>query len=72
MSERSVRMAKRVARDATIAAAVRSGDMTLNRAYLMVTGKTKRSQLEALRAAWRAASADERAEFLADIAEVLD
>lgn len=72
VSERSVRMAKAIKHRPDLVAAVSAGSMSLNRAYLEGTGKSAPSGLDRLRAAYRAATIDEKAEFVAEIMDTID
>ncbi|MER9723113.1 MULTISPECIES: hypothetical protein [unclassified Mesorhizobium] len=65
VSERRVRMAKAIKHRPDLVAAVTAGAVSLKE-LTDATGKVKASGLERLRAAYRAATVDEKAEFIAE------
>lgn len=72
VSERSVRRAKNIGHRQDLVQAVAAGTMSLHQAWLEATGKRPQSGLDRLRAAYRAATLDEKAAFVAEIMDIVD
>lgn len=72
VSERSVRRAKNIRHRPDLVHAVTAGTMSLHQAWLEATGKRPQTGLDRLWTAYRAATPDEKAEFIAEIMDIIE
>lgn len=73
LSERNIYKARLVHRTRPdLGQKVLAGEMTVHRAWLEATGREPPSTRDKLWAAWKAASADEKSEFIAMIWDAID